>query len=151
MLFCQFDQAKSLREICYVLSSREGKLTHLGMKGAPKRSTLSYANANRPWERYRGLFYQTLSICHNYAPGKNKFSFKNKLLSIDSSTISLCLAVYPWGGIQNGKASSSTWPRWIFTIICIDIKWEKVRCKTGKKIPLAKGSIVAIDRGYNDY
>ena len=48
MLFCQIAQAKSLREICGGLSCCIGKLRHLGMKDSPKKSTLSYANAQRP-------------------------------------------------------------------------------------------------------
>lgn len=52
MLFCQLAQAKSLREIDTGLRSCEGKLQHLGMSGAPGRSTLSYANAHRPHELF---------------------------------------------------------------------------------------------------
>ena len=50
MLFCQLAQAKSLREICGGLACTTGKLRHLGMREAPKKSTLSYANAHRPVE-----------------------------------------------------------------------------------------------------
>ncbi len=53
MLFCQLAQAKSLREICGGLACCIGKLRHLGMKGAPNKSTLSYANSHRPWKMYR--------------------------------------------------------------------------------------------------
>ena len=47
MLFCQLGRAHSLREICGGLASVEGKLNHLGVGGAPKRSTLSYAILQR--------------------------------------------------------------------------------------------------------
>jgi hypothetical protein len=77
MLFCQLAQAKSLREICGGLACCLGKLRHLGMNTAPNKSTLSYANANRPWEMYRDLFYETLGFCQMSAPRK-KFRFKNK-------------------------------------------------------------------------
>lgn len=50
MLFCQLAQAKSLREISSGLSSCMNQFCHLWMKDAPKKSTLSYANANRSWE-----------------------------------------------------------------------------------------------------
>jgi len=49
MLFCQLAQAKSLREICGGLACCMGKLKHLGMRQGPNKSTLSYANAHRPW------------------------------------------------------------------------------------------------------
>ncbi len=48
MLFCQLGQAHSLREICGGLATCLGKLKHLGIGDAPKRSTLSYANEHRP-------------------------------------------------------------------------------------------------------
>ncbi|MBK6972451.1 MAG: DUF4372 domain-containing protein [Sterolibacteriaceae bacterium] len=50
MLFCQLGRAHSLREIEGGLKSCEGKLVHLGIE-APARSSLSYANGHRPWER----------------------------------------------------------------------------------------------------
>src|SRR5436305_10769078 len=50
MLFCQLAQARSLREISDGLRCCEGKLKHLGLETEPKRSTLSYTNAHRPWE-----------------------------------------------------------------------------------------------------
>ena len=52
MLFCQFGQAHSLREICGGLAATEGKLKHLGLSAAPKRSTLSCANGQRPWQLF---------------------------------------------------------------------------------------------------
>lgn len=48
MLFCQLGRAQSLREICYGLATFQGKINHLGLKKAPSRSTLSYANEHRP-------------------------------------------------------------------------------------------------------
>ena len=90
MLFCQLSQAKSIREICGVLACCVGKMKHLGIKGAPKKSTVSYANAHRLWEMYQDLFYKVLARCRIAAPGKHKFRFKNKLLSLDSSTNAFC-------------------------------------------------------------
>ena len=95
MLFCQLAQAKSIREICGGLACYLGKLRHLGMKQAPKKSTLSCANAHRPWEMFRELFYHTLDTCRSAAPGTHTFRFKNRLLTIDSTTISLCLSLFP--------------------------------------------------------
>ena len=56
MMFCQLAQAKSLREISDGLACCEGKLKHLGLEEGPKRSTLSYANARRPWQLFESLF-----------------------------------------------------------------------------------------------
>jgi hypothetical protein len=87
MMFCQLGRAHSLREICHGLSSCEGKLSHLGIDEAPHRSSLAYANEHRPWELYQKLFFRLLERCHQDAPFKKKFRFKNKLVSLDSTVI----------------------------------------------------------------
>ncbi len=61
MLFCQFARADSLREISNGLACCIGKLSHLGLKKAPPKSTLAYANAHRPSELYRDLFFSSLA------------------------------------------------------------------------------------------
>src|SRR5258708_9897735 len=82
MLFCQLAQARSLREISDGLKACEGRLKHLGLESEPKRSTLSYANAHRPWELFERLFYDLLAQCQSISP-KKKFRFKNSLLTMD--------------------------------------------------------------------
>jgi len=155
MLFCQLAQAKSLREICGGLACCIGKLRHLGMKDAPNKSTLSYANAHRPWEMYRDLFYETLDFCKKAAPGNHKFRFKNKLLSLDSSTISLCLSLFPWAKFRRTKGAVKLHllldhDGYLPTFAYIT-NGKKHDVTIARKIPLAPGSIVAMDRGYNDY
>ena len=94
MLFAQLGRAHSLREICGGLASCEGKLAHLGAT-APRRSTLAYANAHRPWPLYQAVFYQVLARCRDVA-GAKPFRFKNKLLSLDATVIDLCAEMFPW-------------------------------------------------------
>ena len=155
MLFCQLAQAKSLREICGGLACCIGKLRHLGMKNAPKKSTLSYANAHRPWEMYRDLFHDTLDVCKRAVPGKHKFRFKNKLLSLDSSTISLCLSLFPWAKFRRTKGAIKLHllldhDGYLPTFAYIS-NGKKHDVTIARTVPLAPGSIVAMDRGYNDY
>jgi hypothetical protein len=155
MLFCQLAQAKSLREICGGLACCVGKLRHLGLSSAPKKSTLSYANAHRPWELFRDLFYQTLQHCRHAAPGKHKFRFKNRLLSMDSTTISLCLSLFPWASFRRTKGAiklhllldhDGYLPTYAYLA-----NGKKHDVTFARKFPLAPGSIVAMDRAYNDY
>jgi hypothetical protein len=68
MLFCQVGRAHSLREVCGGLACCEGHLKHLGVPVAPKKSTLAYANENRPWELYQTVFEQTLVKCQVESP-----------------------------------------------------------------------------------
>lgn len=155
MLFCQLAQAKSLREICGGLACCLGKLRHLGLKSAPNKSTLSYANAHRPWQMFKELFYQTLAVCKEARTGKKKFRFKNKLLSLDSSTISLCLSIFPWAKFRRTKGAvklhllldhDGYLPTYAY------ISNGKTHDVTvAKRLSLSKGSIIAMDRAYNDY
>jgi hypothetical protein len=155
MLFCQFAQAKSLREICGGLSCCLGKLRHLGVKKAPNKSTLSYANANRPWQMFQDLFYQTLDMCKSAGTGKHRFKFKNKLLSMDSSTISLCLSLFPWAKFRRTKGAVKLHllldhDGYLPTYAYIS-NGKKHDVSVARKVPLSPHSIVAMDRGYNDY
>ena len=63
MLFCQLGQAKSLREIHEGFRTSEGKLRHLGLRAAPARSTLAYANEHRPWQLFEQVFHRLLMRC----------------------------------------------------------------------------------------
>ena len=155
MLFCQLAQAKSLREICGGLACTMGKLRHLGMRDAPKKSTLSYANAHRPWEMFRDLFYDTLEICRAAAPKNHKFRFKNKLLSLDSTIIALCLSLFPWAEFRRTKGAvklhllldhDGYFPTYAYIS-----NGKKHDVTIARKISLPHGSIVTMDRGYNDY
>lgn len=60
MLFCHLAKDDSLREICQDLSCCQGKLSHLGVGAAPKKSTLSYANQHRPAALFRALFFKAM-------------------------------------------------------------------------------------------
>jgi hypothetical protein len=156
MLFCQLAQAKSLREISGGLASCLGKLRHLGVKAAPNKSTLSYANTHRPWQLFQDLFYQSLDWCRLAAPGKRKkFRFKNKLLSLDSSTISLCLSLFPWAKFRRTKGAVK-----LHLLLDHDGYLPSfAHISDGKRsdvsiariLSLAPGSIIVMDRGYNDY
>jgi hypothetical protein len=105
MLFCQLAQAKSLREIVQGLLCCEGKLQHLGVRAAPKRSTLSYANAQRPWKLFEAVFYQLLGQCQQAAPTRTKFRFQNKLLLLDATVIDLCVTLFDWARFRTTKGA----------------------------------------------
>jgi hypothetical protein len=64
MLFCQVAHMNALREVCLGLAGCKSPLKYLGISSAPKKSTLAYANANRPWELHESIFMQLLDKCH---------------------------------------------------------------------------------------
>ncbi len=153
MLFCQLAQAQSLREITSGLRYCVGKLNHLGLSEAPKRSTLSYANAHRSWQLYEKQFYRLLERCRGVAPG-HKFRFKNKLLSMDASMIELCVTMFDWAKYKQTKGAvklhllldhEGYLPSFA---LLTDGKTHEVR--VAREVQLAAGSIIAIDRGYLD-
>jgi hypothetical protein len=158
MLFCHLAQAKSLREICNGLRCCLGKLRHLGIVHAPNKSTLSYANEHRAWELYQALFYKTLEKVRvdGPAPRKNKrFRFKNRLLSIDATVIDLCLSLFPWANFKQTKGAVK-----LHMLLDHDGYLPTYALITEGKIAdvhfarfldLPPDSIVAMDRGYNDY
>jgi hypothetical protein len=156
MLFCQLAQSKSLREISDGLAVTCGKLSHLGLRAAPAKSTLSYANAHRPWQLYQNTFFHLRDLCRSESPGKKKkFRFKNKLLSLDSTTVDLCLSLFPWADFRQTKGAvklhmlldhDGYLPD--FAVIT-DGKTTDVI--TARHFTLPAGSIVAIDRGYCDF
>jgi len=158
MLFCQLAQADSLREICNGLACCVGKLNHLGLSGPPSKSNLSYANAHRPAALYEDFFWLLLDRFREQGRlgGRaHKFRFKNKLLSLDSTTISLCLELFPWARFRRAKGGVKAhvlldhedyMPRFVH------LSPARIHdAKILSKLRLNAGSIVVMDRAYNDY
>ena len=158
LLFCQLGRAHTLREICGGLASCEGKLKHLGVPDAPKKSTLAYANEHRPWGLYQTIFTQLLAKCHAAVAGreqKRKFRFKNKLTSLDSSVIDLSLSLFNWALFRRTKGAiklhllldhDGYLPS--FAVITTG-KTSDV--KVARKMRFDRGSVLIMDRGYIDY
>jgi len=156
MLFCQMGAAHSLREICGGLATAMGKLVHLGLRQAPTRSTLAYANEHRPWELYQTVFENVLKSCQGLAAMKRRrFRFKHPLRSLDTSIIELCVKVFDWARFQRTKGAvklhlqldhQGCLPCWA---LVTDGDTNDVRI--AQKLNFAPGTIVVIDRGYLDY
>lgn len=154
MMFCQVAQAKSLREIEEGMASCEGKLQHLGLASSPGRSTLSYANRVRPAEVFEDVFYSMLSVCQSVA-GKHSFRFKSRSLSLDSSVIELCAGMFDWARYRRTKGAMK-----LHLLLdhdgCLPVYAHVTEGATAdvsvaQELVLPPGSIVAMDRGYNDY
>lgn len=158
MLFCHLARAVSLREICLGLSSCLGKLVHLGLSRAPNKSTLAYANEHRSAAFFQDLFWAALGRFRSQdALGrrKAKFRFRNKLLSLDSTTVSLCLSLFPWAKFRRKKGGVK-----LHVLLDHDDSLPAFALLTNARrhdlgparaLRLNPGSIVAFDRGYADY
>jgi hypothetical protein len=156
MLFCQMGAAHTLREICGGLATSLGKVVHLGLRKAPHRSTLAYANKHRTWRVYESLFYQLLTQCRDLAAGqKRKFRFKNPLRSLDATVIDLCLSAFDWAKFRRAKGAiklhllldhQGYLPCWAWVT---EGKTHEVNA--ARNLHFKPGTIVAMDMAYNDY
>jgi hypothetical protein len=155
MLFCQLGRAHSLREICYGLSTCEGKLSHLGIDEAPKRSSLAYANEHRSWELYQKLFFLLLERCRKAGPFKKKFRFKNKLVSLDSTVIDLCVSLFDWAKFRRTKGAIKLHlvldHNGYLPCFCVITEGKVHDVKVAQSLSFEPGTVVVDDRGYNDY
>ena len=158
MLFCQLGRAHTLREICGGLASCEGKLKHLGIHNAPKRSTLAYANKHRPWSLYETVFHQLFAKCQSVVTrreGAKKFRFKNKLVSLDSSVIDLCLSLYDWAKFRRTKGAVKLHllldHDGYLPSFAIVTTGKTSDIKVARRMRFDPGTILVMDRGYIDY
>jgi len=154
MIFCQLAQAKSLREITQGLACCEGRLRHLGLEESPARSPLSYANRVRPAALYEEVFQLVLARCHATSPG-HKFRFKNKLLSLDSTVLELCASMFDWARFRRTKGEVKLHllldHDGYLPVFAHITEGAMADVSVAQQLILPPGSIVAMDRGYNDY
>jgi Transposase DDE domain/Domain of unknown function (DUF4372) len=158
MLFCQVAQLRSLREVCMGLASCEAPLKHLGLSETPKKSTLAYANENRPWELYQTVFGQLLEKCQAEVAargGRRKFRFKNKLVSLDGSIIDLSAAMFDWAKYRRTKGAIKLHllldHHGYLPSFAVVTEGKHSEVAIARSLRLEPGTILVIDRGYNDY
>lgn len=154
MLFAQVTGRASLRDIADSLQTQASQLYHLGIN-AVKKSTLADANNNRTADFFQAFFDKTYHRCAAVAPRKKGFRFKNKLYSLDSSTVDLCLSVFPWANFRSTKGGIKLHALldhdgYIPSFATItDAKTSDLAI--ARTLNLPPGSIVAVDRAYIDF
>jgi len=157
MLFSQLSGQHGLRSIEQGMNNQRNGWYHLGITNTErevKRSTLSYANTHRNSDLFKALFLSLLIQCESLL-GNHGFRFKNPLYSIDSTTIDLCLKLFPWADFRKGKSG-----------IKLTVKLDhqgKIPCfvvesnarehdtKKVREVPYEPGDVLVFDRGYADY
>jgi transposase len=158
LLYAQITEKDSLRDIESGLLIQHQNWYHLGVETVA-RSTLAKANEKRSSKIFESLFYSFLQECLHFSTDTaKKFSFDNPLYAIDSTTIRLCLALFPWAKFRKRKGA-------IKLHVLLNIRSqipELITISTGKKADitaarqidltlLPDGSILVMDRGYVDY
>ena len=143
----------SLRDIVENVSVQAHRLYHLG-SAKLTRSNLSRINEDKPYALYEALAGKLLNRCQGMAPG-HKFRFKNPLYSLDASTIDLCLSVFPWASFRSTKGAIKlhvglNHAGYLPEFVTIT-EGKTSDIEMGRTLAFPSGSIVVVDRGYNDY
>jgi hypothetical protein len=106
MAFAQFTYRESLRDIETCLGAVGGKLYHMGFRTSVARSTLADANESRDWRIYADFAQTLISTTRNlYARDPLAVDLEQSLYALDSTTIDLCLALFPWARFRHRKAA----------------------------------------------
>jgi hypothetical protein len=154
LMYAQASGKISLRDIQTALGTQQPKLYHLGLP-AVKKSTLADANAKRDPVIMEKLFYRLLDRCQQIAP-KHQFRFKNPVRCFDSTTIDLCLALFPWAKFRQTKGAVKLHCQLDLKgqipsfVVMTDGKCSDIRA-IRSFLDLLPDSIYVVDRGYMDF
>ena len=106
MVFAQLTYRESLRDIEACLRSMSGKLYHMGFRSRVARSTLAEANESRDWRIYADFAQVLIGIARPlYARDPIGVDLDQSLYALDSTTIDLCLSLFPWARFRKHKAA----------------------------------------------
>jgi hypothetical protein len=156
MTFAQLTYRTSLRDIEICLNSLQAKLYHVGIRGKVARNTLAQANQNRDWRIYGD--FAAILIAHArklYASDPLSVDLEQTVYAFDSTTIDLCLALFPWARFRRRKGAVK-----LHTLL--DLRGNIpcfVHVSTGKMadvksldlLVLEPGAFYIMDRGYIDF
>ena len=156
MAFAQLTFRESLRDIEACLRAQSAKLYHMGIRSAVSRSTLADANESRDWRIYCDFAQSLIGIARRlYAEDSFGVELKNTVYALDSTTIDLCLSMFPWAPFRSTKAAvklhtlldlRGNIPSFIFIS---DGKLHDVNI-LDELLPEA-GAFYVMDRGYIDF
>jgi hypothetical protein len=156
MAFAQLTYRESLRDIEACLRSMQNKLYHMGIRGGVSRNNLANANETRDWRIYADfaqvLIHQARSL---YADDDFGVELDQTVYALDTTTIDLCLSLFPWARFQKRKAGIKLHTALdLRGSIPIFIKITDARvydlCILDELIPEA-GSFYIMDRGFLDF
>lgn len=106
LAFAQLTYRESLRDIEVCLSAQAAKLYHMGIRTPVKRATLADANERRDWRIYADFAQCLIKHAHKlYAKEDLGLDLSNTVYALDSTTIDLCLALFPWASFRRTKAA----------------------------------------------
>ncbi len=156
MAFAQLTYRESLRDIEACLCAVPEKLYHMGFRGKVARNTLANANSVRDWRIYADFAQIMISIARPLYVGEDLgFELEKAVYALDSTTIDLCLAVYPWARFRKHKGAIK-----LHTVLDVRARIPTVIVITSGKVHdvnildklwFEPGSFYVMDRGYVDF
>ena len=156
LAFAQLTYRESLRDIETCLRAHQAKLYHLGIRGNIAKSTLADANESRDWRIYRDFALSQIKLARKlYSQDSFAVELEQTVYALDTTTIDLCLSVFPWAHFRQAKAAVKMHTLLdlrgnIPTFIHItDGKMHEVNV-LDIMIPEA-GSFYIMDRGFTDF
>jgi hypothetical protein len=156
MAFAQLTYRESLRDIEACLKAVGGKLYHMGFRGSVVRSTLADANESRDWRIYADFAQVLIGIARPlYTNDPLGVDLDQSLYALDSTTIDLCLSVFPWAKFRKHKGAVK-----MHTLLDLHGNIPTfIRITNGKvhdvnildQLLLEAGAFYVMDRGYVDF
>src|SRR5512139_3922257 len=106
LAFAQLTSRESLRDIVACLRSADRRLYHMGIRGNVSRNTLAHANETRDWRIYADFAQVLIRAARTlYAGERLGLRLKRTVYSLDSTTIDLCLSLFPWATFQERRGA----------------------------------------------
>lgn len=156
MAFAQLTYRESLRDIQACLRATQSRLYHMGVRGKVSRNTLAHANQNRDWRIYADFAQILIATARKlYASDSFCIELDQAVYALDSTTIDLCLALFPWAEFRKRKGAVK-----LHTLLDLHGNIPSVVIiTTGKvhdvnildQLSIETGAIYIMDRGYLDF
>ena len=156
MAFGQLTFRESLRDVETCLRSRHDQLYHLGIRGEVSRSVLADANRQRDWRIYHDLAQRLIRRARAlYAKDPIEVKLNETVYALDSTTIDLCLNLFPWARFRRAKAAVKLHTLLdlrgaIPTFISIS-QGKQADVRVLDELVLEPGAFYVMDRGYVDF
>jgi len=156
MAFAQLTYRESLRDIEACLRAGQSKLYHMGLRGKVARNTLANANTVRDWRIFADFAHVLIGMARPLYAGEDLgFQLEQTIYALDSTTIDLCLALFPWALFRKRKAAIK-----LHTLLDVRARIPSVIIITSGKVHdvnildeflFEPGAIYVMDRGYVDF
>ena len=157
MCFAQLTYRESLRDIEACLHTMQSKLYHVGLRSKIARSTIADANESRDWHIFADFCHYLIQWAETLYQDNESFKLdlKNAVYAVDSTTIDLCLSLFPWAKFRKNKGAVKLHTQLnLKTLLPKDIEITDGLCHDVNildRIIFELNSIYVLDRGYVDF